>query len=103
MARAARDLAEVPGAFPGAKTAATAYEAYVEQILNGETSDQITDSLERKMSRLPVLGSLPIAWALTVAYENRGDGVKAAAMRSYIASKAPSCRALHLRPVFSSP
>src|SRR5579883_2227935 len=67
LATAAQELAAVPAAFPGARTAAAAHESLVEigQVLCGRSTDELVASLERKMAVLPTLGRLLVAWGLT--------------------------------------
>ena len=96
FARAARDMGRISGVFPGSRMSADAFEAYVEigEILCGDSTDEKVASLERKQATLPTLGKLPIAWALAVAYDKRGDRAKAEAARQFIRDVAPHCRAI---------
>lgn len=95
-AREAREMGRISGVFPGSRMSADAFESYVEigEILCGDSTDEKVVSLEHRQVSLPTLGKLLIAWALAVAYDRRGDHVKAEAARRFIRDVAPHCRAI---------
>lgn len=87
-------------AFPGARVSAAAYESYVEigEVLCGRATDRVVASLEEKLSALPTLGQLLVAWGLAIAHRQRGEDEPAAAMRTFIREVGPHCRALQVPP-----
>ena len=101
FARAAREMARVSPAFPGARMSADAYASYVEigEILCGDITEEKIASLERKHRTLPTLSRLLIAWGLAAAYHKRGDHAKAESERRFIRDVAPHCRAITAPPV----
>ena len=99
VAREARDLARIPGVFPGSRTSAAAFDTIVEigEILCERYGDQTIASLERSMAKLPVTGKLLAAWGLAVAYHRNGDDAKRQTMQKFLHEAAPHCVALSLR------
>jgi len=98
LAMAAQELGAIHRWFPGAGRGAAVSESYVEigHVLCGRSTDATVTSLERKMSALPLLSRLLVAWALAIAHRQHGDAARVGEMLAYIHEHAPHCRALEL-------
>lgn len=93
LAREARDLAQVPRNTPGAAKAQRAFDAYVEigEVLSGNHSPEVMESLREKLTQVPTLLKITIAWALETAYRNLARADDAAEMHQLRMKLAPHC------------
>lgn len=93
LAREARDLGQVPDATPGAARTQRAFDAYVEigEMLSGNHSPEVIDSLRAKLVKAPTLLKILIAWALETAYTDLGRAEDAAEMQQVRMQIAPHC------------
>ena len=83
----------MPNATPGAAKARRAFDAYVEigEVLSGNHSPEVIDSLRAKIAQGPTLLKIVIAWALESAYTDLGRTEDAAEMHQLRMKLAPHC------------
>lgn len=93
LAREARELAQVPRATPGAARSQRAFDAYIEigEVLSGNHSPEVMESLRAKLGKAPTLLKLMIAWALETTYQKLGREEDAAEMHQIRMNLAPHC------------
>ena len=100
----AESLAEVPGVFPGAKTAklARASIAAACRIQLNEFEPTDIEKLEEAVRRLSGIGPALSAWALAAHYERIADSARSVECRNLVKRLTPHCVSLAGSPFAGS-
>jgi hypothetical protein len=95
LSREAMRLHQLSEFIPGKPIFYSKYVTLVEigQALNGDSSEQLRKSLEKKARRSPLVSRLLVAWALENTYRRMGEVQKAIAVRAFLMKTAPYCKA----------
>jgi tetratricopeptide (TPR) repeat protein len=96
LARSARNLADMPGAFPGAERSRASLDAMVAaaEVLAGANQTELLAAVENMARQLPQAQRAVPACALSVYYAKQGDSVRAQQYRKQLTEVAPHARAL---------
>ncbi|MGB8259896.1 MAG: hypothetical protein WCE75_06080 [Terracidiphilus sp.] len=102
--RRAEGLADVPGIFPGVKTAKLARDAISAacRVLQDEPEPPDLDTLHEAVRRLPGIGPALPAWALASHYERTGDSARSTECRAIVKRLTPHCVSLAGSPFASA-